>query len=111
MDHNKKLTEELLALADVKVNGTRPWDIQVHDELFYSRVLKDRSLGLGESYMDGWWECERVDEFFLPYCNSGSGIQNQSRYKNSEQASCSYDIESATQKEGIPDRRAALRYW
>jgi cyclopropane-fatty-acyl-phospholipid synthase len=64
MDHNKKLTEELLALADVKVNGNRPWDIQVHDELFYSRVLKDRSLCLGESYMDGWWDCERVDEFF-----------------------------------------------
>ena len=64
MDHKKKLTEELLALADVKVNGNRPWDIQVHDELFYSRVLKDRSLGLGESYMDGWWDCERLDELF-----------------------------------------------
>ncbi len=64
MDPNKKLTEELLALADVKVNGNRPWDIQVHDELFYGRVLKDRSLGLGESYMDGWWDCERLDEFF-----------------------------------------------
>jgi cyclopropane-fatty-acyl-phospholipid synthase len=22
------------------------------------------ALGLGESYMDGWWDCERLDEFF-----------------------------------------------
>ena len=45
--------EELLALADVRVDGDRPWDIQVHEERFYARVLASGSLGLGESYMDG----------------------------------------------------------
>jgi cyclopropane-fatty-acyl-phospholipid synthase len=27
-------------------------------------VLRDGSLGLGESYMEGWWECDALDEFF-----------------------------------------------
>jgi cyclopropane-fatty-acyl-phospholipid synthase len=27
-------------------------------------VLQEGSLGLGESYMDGWWDCERLDIFF-----------------------------------------------
>ena len=55
---------ELLSLADVTVNGDRPWDIQVNDERFYRRVLAQGSLGLGEAYMDGWWNCKRLDEFF-----------------------------------------------
>jgi cyclopropane-fatty-acyl-phospholipid synthase len=54
---------ELLAQADVAINGGRPWDIQVHDERFYARVFAKGELGLGESYMDGWWDCERLDEF------------------------------------------------
>ncbi len=52
----------LLAHADVQVNGDRPWDIQVHDERFFSRVLTEGSLGLGEPYMDGWWDCEQLIE-------------------------------------------------
>jgi cyclopropane-fatty-acyl-phospholipid synthase len=55
--------EELLALADVAINGDRPWDIQVHNEHLYARVMAEGELGLGESYMDGWWDCERLDEF------------------------------------------------
>jgi len=55
---------DLLGLAGIQVNGSRPWDIQVHDDRFYRRVLRERNLGLGESYMDGWWDCERLDEFF-----------------------------------------------
>ena len=51
----------LLALADVRVGGDRPWDIQVDDEHFFSRVIAQGSLGLGESYMDGWWRCESLD--------------------------------------------------
>ena len=45
-------------------NGNNLWDIQVHDTRFYKRVLTQGSLGLGESYMDGWWDCKRLDEFF-----------------------------------------------
>jgi cyclopropane-fatty-acyl-phospholipid synthase len=53
----------ILGTADVEVNGPDPWDLQVHDERFYKRVLSQGTLGLGESYMDGWWDCDRLDEF------------------------------------------------
>ena len=56
--------EALLAGADVEVNGARPWDIEVHDERLYPRVIAEGSLGLGEAYMDGWWDCRQLDEFF-----------------------------------------------
>lgn len=55
---------KLLDHADVKINGTRPWDITVHNPKLYQRVLNEGSLGLGESYMDGWWDCKQLDEFF-----------------------------------------------
>lgn len=54
---------ELLALADVKVGGSRPFDIQVHDDRLYNRVLGGGTRALGESYMDGWWDCKRLDQF------------------------------------------------
>jgi cyclopropane-fatty-acyl-phospholipid synthase len=54
----------LLAQADVRVNGDRPWDIRIHDDRTAARVLALGSLGLGESYMDGWWDCGALDEFF-----------------------------------------------
>ena len=63
-DRFRQKVEFLLALADVKIGGNRPWDIHVHNDRFYARVLAKGSLGLGEAYMDGWWDCERLDEFF-----------------------------------------------
>jgi len=55
--------EHLLSYADVTIGGHRPWDIHIHNNNFYSRVMASGSLGLGESYMDGWWDCESLDEF------------------------------------------------
>jgi cyclopropane-fatty-acyl-phospholipid synthase len=54
--------EALLAQADVMIAGPRPWDIRVHDDRFFRRVLADGELGFGESYMDGDWDCDRLDE-------------------------------------------------
>lgn len=54
----------LLARADVRFNGGRPWDIQVHRPRLYGRMLAQWSLGAGEAYMDGDWDCERLDELF-----------------------------------------------
>ncbi len=59
----KKEVTALFALADIQVNGTRPWDIQVHNEDFYGRMLTGGSVALGESYMDGWWDSPHVDQF------------------------------------------------
>lgn len=55
---------ELLAEANVEIDGDRPWDIQVHDERVFRRALAEGNLGLGEAYMDGWWNCPRLDMFF-----------------------------------------------
>lgn len=60
----KNKLQSLLSMADIEVNGNRPWDIQVHDERFFRRVMTDPSIGLGESYMDGGWNCEHLDQFF-----------------------------------------------
>ena len=53
---------ELLAEAGIMINGGRPWDMRIHHPDTLDRVLSRGSLGLGESYMDGWWDSERVDE-------------------------------------------------
>ncbi len=65
MSHSKLklLIEELLAQAGIAVNGNQPWDIQVHNNQFFERVIKQGSLGLGEAYMENWWSCERIDLF------------------------------------------------
>lgn len=60
----KQIIEEFLKEADVAVNGSNLYDLVVHNEKFYKRVLAQGSLGLGESYMDGWWDCEKLDELF-----------------------------------------------
>ena len=52
---------DLLGEGDVRIGGDRPWDIQVHDPRFHARVLGQGSLGLGESYMDGWWDAVSLD--------------------------------------------------
>ncbi len=58
----RRAVEDLLEGTDIKINGSRPWDIRVHDGRFFQRVLGQGSLGAGESYMDGWWDCEQLDE-------------------------------------------------
>ena len=54
--------EGFFAPADIFLHGERPWDLDVHDERFFRRVLTGGTLGLGESYMDGWWDCDALDE-------------------------------------------------
>ncbi len=53
---------ELLESTGVEINGSNPWDLQVHDDRLYERVLREVELGFGEAYMDGWWDCEAIDE-------------------------------------------------
>jgi len=64
MDKLQKTAEELLAPTGIVINGKNSWDIQIHNDDFYRRVLSQGSLGLGESYMDAWWDCEELDGFF-----------------------------------------------
>ena len=57
------LFRELLAQADIIVGGTRPWDLQVHDDRVWARLLRDGTLGAGESYVEGWWDTPELDQF------------------------------------------------
>jgi cyclopropane-fatty-acyl-phospholipid synthase len=63
----KQVIHQLLTKAHIHINGTQPGDVQVHNDRFYTRVLAEGSLGLGESYMDGWWDSEQLDEFFSKF--------------------------------------------
>ena len=65
MKNEKEIIIDIAARVGVSIDDHNPWDIQVHNEDFYPRVMRQIHLGLGESYMDGWWDCERLDEFFF----------------------------------------------
>ena len=56
--------QQLAAQCGVQFNGDAPWDIRVHNEAVYNRILSQGSLGFGESYMDGLWDCPRLDQLF-----------------------------------------------
>jgi cyclopropane-fatty-acyl-phospholipid synthase len=62
MDGARRMVEEILGVADIAVDGDRPWDLRVRNRDLFGRVLAGGSLALGESYMDGWWDCDRLDE-------------------------------------------------
>ena len=67
--------ERLLAVAGVAINGSDPWDIEVHDDRLYARVFAEGTVGFGEAYMDGWWEAKELDETMARIV--GSRIQHQ----------------------------------
>ena len=63
--------QRLLDRADIRINGDRPWDMRIHHPGTVARVMAQGSLGLGDSYVDGWWDCERLDEFFARVLRAG----------------------------------------
>lgn len=54
---------ELLGEADIRIGGDRPWDIAINHPKAAELILARGSIGLGESYMKGWWDCQQLDEF------------------------------------------------
>jgi cyclopropane-fatty-acyl-phospholipid synthase len=59
----REFGEKVFADAGIALGGSGPSDIVVHDHRFYDRVIADRELGLGESYQEGWWDANQLDEF------------------------------------------------
>ena len=62
---SKQLLQTLLQPAGIKLNGDKPSDIQVHNRNLWKRLASDLSLGAGEGYMDGEWDCQKLDEMFF----------------------------------------------
>ncbi len=75
---SKKIVSSLFEEADVIIGGTREWDIEVHDERFFDRILAQGTLGMGESYMEGWWDSKSVDS--LIYRLVKSNLQSKANY-------------------------------
>lgn len=61
----------LLAQVGVTVDGPNPWDPQVHNPKLWERLFAEGTLGLGEAYMDGWWDCDDLAEFFSRMTSAG----------------------------------------
>ena len=61
----------LLDTAGVTIDGPNPWDVRVHDPRMFRKTVLEGNLGFGESYMDGWWECDDLDELFYRILSSG----------------------------------------
>lgn len=56
------LFNDLLYGSGVEINGSNPWDIQINSTETFERILLDGSLGFGEAYMDGLWDCDDLAE-------------------------------------------------
>jgi cyclopropane-fatty-acyl-phospholipid synthase len=53
-----------LETVDVRVDGGRPWDIRVNDSRFFRRLITRGFVGLGDAFVDGWWDCDALDQLF-----------------------------------------------
>ncbi|MGM0444219.1 MAG: cyclopropane fatty acyl phospholipid synthase [Fibrobacterota bacterium] len=76
----EKMVCTRLGEAGIQINGPRPFDIQVHRREFYKRVFLDGSLGLGESYMDGWWDCAEIDSLIYRILRAGTHRRDMSKH-------------------------------
>ena len=72
---------ELLAQAGVTINGDCAWDMRVHNNDLFSRLLSGGALALAESYMDGWWDCESLDQFIDKILRANLDIQVQNKFR------------------------------
>lgn len=61
----RALVEKHLRMAGIEINGPHPWDFRVNNPRIFDRIIRQGSLGLGEAYMDGWWDTKKLDEFFV----------------------------------------------
>ncbi len=62
--NSKNTLQKFLNLADVQINGSRPWDIQIKNESVYEKFFSGGSVALGETYMQGLWDCQSLDALF-----------------------------------------------
>jgi cyclopropane-fatty-acyl-phospholipid synthase len=130
MNKSKKIILKLLQDSDIEINGNRAFDPQVKDESFYKKIISKGSIGLGEAYMHGLWECEALDEFFYKILNAevenkikkdintllyviGSKIINkQTKEKSKEVAKVHYDIGNNLYKWMLDERMIySCAYW
>ncbi len=67
----RRKVEALLQGTDIRIGGDRPWDIRVKNPHFFRKVITQGALGLGESYMNEWWDSPRLDELMTRVLAAG----------------------------------------
>ncbi|HWQ59792.1 MAG TPA: cyclopropane fatty acyl phospholipid synthase [Candidatus Fimivivens sp.] len=70
-DRSMEIVTDMLGRTGVSINGEHPWDFRVYDERVFGRILAQGTLGLGEAYMDGWWDADCLDRFFEKVISAG----------------------------------------
>lgn len=71
----EKLVRKSYSDVGIEIDGKKPWDIQVHNKAdFFLRMTNHAPLGLGETYMQGYWDCEDMVE--LNYRTMRTGLYN-----------------------------------
>ncbi len=78
----KNLIESMLNEVGVTINGDKPYDIKVHDQRLFSDILLKQSIGAGEAYMKGMWDCDQLDELFYRLCRDNSYTKVYSKWKS-----------------------------
>jgi len=63
-DASRKIMEEMLDLAGIRVDGSNPWDMRVHQPELFDQVAAGGSMALGNAYVKGAWDCPALDQFF-----------------------------------------------
>lgn len=103
MANYKQAVVDMLNAAGIQLNGDRPWDIQVHNQNLFQRVIKDGSLGAGEAYMDRWWDAEALDKLFYRVLNADLerkvafslpmiGLWLKSKFENPQSKKRAYEV-------------------
>jgi cyclopropane-fatty-acyl-phospholipid synthase len=110
MHRDKYMIEELLSPTGITINGTNPWDIIVKDDRTFSLIFRNQNLGLGESYIDGWWDCQRLDEFFCRILKAGLDTRIKAGYKFLTYALCAslFNLQSKMRSYIVAERHYDL---
>ena len=106
----KELIETVLDKAGVRLNGDQAWDVRVHDERLYERVLCEKSLGFGEAYMEGWWDCERIDQLIarLLHAKAAQRLGTNMRHVRDAALWCFFNMQSLARSRVVAQRHYDL---
>ena len=61
--------------SGITLDGPQPWDPQIHRPRALLRLLTQGTLGAGESYVDGDWDCAAPDELIARLLTAGADRQ------------------------------------
>ena len=72
MKLSENIAKFIFSRARVRVEKSQFSEIIVRDSSFYMDVLTKCSLGLGDSYIEGKWDSEKIDDIIFRILSSGT---------------------------------------